>query len=223
MALNKLKFNSINVTPAASKALKFNSSANGFETVSAGGAMTFIKKLTASSSSTLSFVDGSSDVVLDNTYKEYIFIFNNIHPQTEGTEFGFNMSVDSGSNYNVTKTSTFFLAYNYESGGSAGVSYHHSGDLAQGTGLQQLATDQGADSDASLSGTLHLFNPSSTTFVKHFIATTNELYLSGAVNSRSNANYIAGYGNTTSAIDGVQFKMNSGNIDAGTITLYGIN
>ena len=87
MALNKLKFNSINVTPAANEALKFNSSANGFETGSAGGAMTFIKKLTASSSGTLSFVAGSSDVVLDNTYKEYIFYFNNIHPSTDGAFF----------------------------------------------------------------------------------------------------------------------------------------
>ncbi len=186
------------------------------------GALVPIKTLTASSSSTLSFVDGSSGVVLDSTYPIYVFKFINIHPQTEGKEFGFNLSVDSGSNYNVAKTSTFFLAYNYESGGSAGLSYHGGGDLAQGTGLQQLATDQGADSDASLSGTLHLFNPSSTTFVKHFIATTNELYLSGAVNSRSNANYIAGYGNTTSAVDAIQFKMNSGNIDSGTIKLYGI-
>jgi hypothetical protein len=186
------------------------------------GALVPIKTLTASSSSTLSFVDGSDGVVLDNTYPIYVFKFINCHPQTEGKEFGFNLSVDSGSNYNVAKTSTFFLAYNYESGGSAGLSYHGGGDLAQGTGLQQLATDQGADSDASLSGTLHLFNPSSTTFVKHFIATTNELYLSGAVNSRSNANYIAGYGNTTSAVDAIQFKMNSGNIDSGTIKLYGI-
>ena len=188
----------------------------------ASGSMVLIKEQTASSSSTVSFVDGSGGVVLDNTYPIYVFKFINIHPQTEGKEFGFNLSVDSGSNYNVAKTSTFFLAYNYESGGSAGLAYHHSGDLAQGTGLQQLATDQGADSDASLSGTLHLFNLSSTTFVKHFIATTNELYLSGAVNSRSNANYIAGYGNTTSAVDAIQFKMNSGNIDSGTIKLYGI-
>ena len=97
MALNKLKFNSINVTPAANEALKFNSSANGFETGSAGGAMTFIKKLTASSSSTLSFVDGASDVVLDNTYKEYIFIFNNIHPQTDGQKLTFQGNASGGS------------------------------------------------------------------------------------------------------------------------------
>ena len=205
--------------------VKYNN--NSISTVSSlaslpSGALVPIKTLTASSSATLSFVDGSSSVVLDSTYPIYVFKFINIHPQTEGKEFGFNLRVDSGSNYNVAKTSTFFLAYNYESGGSAGLSYHGGGDLAQGTGLQQLATDQGADSDASLSGTLHLFNLSSTTFVKHFIATTNELYLSGAVNSRSNANYVAGYGNTTSAVDAIQFKMNSGNIDSGTIKLYGI-
>ncbi len=204
------------------------SNATAFGSITSLGSMTFIKKLTASSSATLSFVDGTSDVVLDDTYKEYMFTFNNIHPGTEGTEFGFNMSVDSGSNYNVAKTTTFFYAYHYEddSGGGnpAGLSYHGGGDLAQGTGFQQLATDQGADNDACLAGILHLFNPSSTTFVKHFIAQTSEYYLSDGAyaNSRSNPNYIAGYGNTTSAVNAIRFQMSSGNIDAGDICLYGI-
>ena len=100
MALNKLKFNSLNVTPTAGKTIGFNSSANGLEATLQGGSMTFIKKLTASSSSTLSFVDGSSDVVLDNTYKEYLFLFTNIHPSatSDPTMQG---STDTGSSYGV--------------------------------------------------------------------------------------------------------------------------
>jgi hypothetical protein len=218
MALNKLKFNSINVTPAANEALKFNSSANGFETGSAGGAMTFIKKLTASTSATLSFVDGSSDVVLDNTYKEYVFIFNNIHPASNNVKLHFNMSADSGSNYNVTKTTTFFRADHDEADSATALGYNTSNDLAQSTNFQGLG-DIGNDNDQTLSGTLHLFDPSNTTFVKHFISTTN-----ACDHADESRNYfVAGYGNTTSAIDAVQFKMSSGNMDSGTITLYGIN
>ncbi len=185
------------------------------------GSMTFIKKLTASSSGTLSFVDGSSDVVLDNTYKEYLFTLKNIHPS--GTNhFQFNGSSDSGSNYNVTKTTTIFTTQNSEnSAETASVIYQSGDDIAQGTGFQDLMAygEMDADNDHSLNGTLHLFNPSSTTFVKHFIATTQ-----ANINTNyCNNGFIAGYFNTTSAIDAIQFKMNSGNIDAGDICLYGIN
>ena len=218
MALNKLKFSSINVTPVAGEAIKFNSSANGFETGSAGGAMTFIKKLTASSSSTLSFVDGSSDVVLDNTYKEYIFIFNNIHPSADGSQFLFNLSVDAGSNYNVTKTTTAFRSFHSEDDSATGLGYYTGGDLAQSTDFQRFADSLGNDNDQSLSGTFTLFNPSSTTFVKHFIANVNYSYDA----DYSLQYFMAGYGNTTSAINAIQFKMNSGNIDSGTIKLYGV-
>ena len=220
MALNKLKFNSINVTPAANEALKFNSSANGFETGSAGGAITFIKKLTASSSSTLSFVDGASDVVLDNTYKEYLFILNNIHPATKDATLGFNMSTDSGSNYNVTKTTSVFRAYHDEGDSATAVQYNGGRDLAQSTSDQPIMPTVGNLNDECGAGTLHLFNPSSTTFVKHFICTTN-VYEPDA--DFTVQYFTAGYGNTTSAVDAVQFKMDSGNIDAGPITLYGIN
>jgi|TARA_R100000482_G_C5049099_1_gene111864 hypothetical protein len=218
MALNKLKFSSINVTPVANQAIKFNSSANGFETGSAGGAITFIKKLTASSSSTLSFVDGSSDVVLDNTYKEYLFIFNNIHPQTDAQKLTFQGNASGGSGYNETITSTFFRAYSEESGTTA-LSYDTGGDQAQGTSYQQISDSVGSDTDQCCSGFLHLFNPSSTTFVKHFIARTNTYQSS----DYSIDVFSSGYFNTTSAIDEIQFKMASGNIDSGTITLYGIN
>jgi|TARA_R100001460_G_scaffold31298_1_gene61619 hypothetical protein len=221
MALNKLKFNSINVTPSASEALKFNSSANGFETGSAGGAMTIIKKLTASSSGGLSFVDGTSNVVLDNTYKEYIFLLNNIHPSSDSdVQLQFNGSADTGSNYNVTKTTSHFSAYHYESDAhSPALGYNTSYDIAQGTGFQVLSTNIGADNDQCGAGYLHLFNPSSTTFVKHFIANISF----SQSDDVQRADYTAGYFNTTSAIDAIQFKFSSGNIDAGTITLYGIN
>ena len=219
MALNKLKFSSINVTPVANQAIKFNSSANGFETGSAGGAITFIKKLTASSSSTLSFVDGSSSVVLDNTYKEYIFAFNNMHPATDGANYTFQGSTDSGSNYNTTMTTTYFTAFHNEAGNDQSLTYETGRDLAQSTSFKTLINEVGNDNDQCCSGFLHLFNPSSTTFVKHFICN---------INSYFNANYTmnvftAGYYNTTSAIDALQFKMSSGNVDSGTITLYGIN
>jgi hypothetical protein len=184
------------------------------------GSMTFIKKLTASGSSNLSFVDGSSDVVLDNTYKEYIFTFKNLHPATNNTNLSFNMSADTGSNYNVTKTTNSFFSYNSESSSDAGVQYAGAEDLAQSTAVQHISGLIGTDNDASASGYLHLFNPSSTTFIKHFISRSH------VYRSSVNYNYdwfITGYGNTTSAVDAVQFTMSSGNIDAGDICLYGIN
>ena len=182
------------------------------------GSMIFIKKLTASSSSTLSFVDGASGVVLDNTYKEYLFTFNNIHPASDNYNFSFNLSSDGGSNYNVTKTTTVFTAQHGEDGNNGNIEYSSSLDLAQSTDFQKLSKDLGNGSDESLNGTLNLFNLSSTTFVKHFISRTSSYFgFDRAVDMN-----IAGYGNTTSAVDAIQFKMTSGNIDAGDICLYGI-
>ena len=218
MALNKLKFNSLNVTPAAGKAIGFNSSANGLEATFEGGAMTIIKKLTASSSSTLSFVNGSSDVVLDSTHKEYLFIFNNVHPVDNSVQFLINFR-DGGTDYDATKTTTLFTADHSEAGSSDGLTYVTAQDLAQSTDFQPLTINTGNRTDESCSGYLHLFNPASTTFVKHFIARINN-YVS---NNYSEDTFTAGHCNTTTAIDGVQFKFSSGNIDSGTITLYGIN
>ena len=185
----------------------------------AKGAMTFIKKLTASSSGTLSFVHGSSSVVLDGTYKEYLFTFNNIHPATDNVDFMFNLSVDTGSNYNVVKTSSAFRAYHTEGDDGNFLRYETSADLAQATAFQGLTReDLGNGNDKCASGYLHLFNPASTTFVKHFIAQLNFYQESDA----SSNMYVSGYGNNTSAVDAVQFKMSSGNIDAGDICLYGI-
>ena len=183
------------------------------------GTMTHIKTLTASSSATLSFVDGSSDVVLDSTYPIYMFKFIGIHPATDGTSLTFNMSVDPGSNYNVTKTTSSFEAFHEEDDGSPNLTYNTSRDLAQSTNFQVFNDNFGTiENDYSLSGEMWLFNPSNTTFVKHFMIVNNML---GSSNYSRNF-YIAGYGNTTSAVDAVQFKMTSGNIDAGKIKLYGI-
>jgi len=184
-----------------------------------GGAWNFIKKLTASASSDLSFVDGTSDVVLDSTYKEYLFTFNNIHPATNEDSFQFNFSIDTGSNYDVTKTTTTFEAYQMEDDSGAAVTYDSGQDLGQSTAFQNIYAFLGADDDQSMSGKMWVFDPSSTVFVKHFLIRN-----SGSQGSdRMRDNHYAGYGNTTSAVDAVQFKMSSGgNIDAGDICLYGL-
>ena len=185
----------------------------------AKGAMTFIKKLTASSSSTVDFVNGSSNVVLDSTYKEYMFTFKNIHPGTDQKMFQVNFSADGGSNYNVTKTTTHFRAQHLESGSSQVFEYVTGDDLAQATSAQPVSNLCGNDNDQCVSGYMHLFNPSSTTFVKHFISVVNSTF----TESEASANlYTAGYCNTTSAVNGVRFIFNTGNIDAGDICLYGI-
>jgi hypothetical protein len=177
------------------------------------GNMVLLSTQTASASASISFTTG-----IDSTYKEYMFIFNNIHPQTDTTDFVFNCSTDGGSSYNVTKTTTHFDAYHNESGSSAVLGYNNAYDLAQSTAFQILSYAISADADGSTSGYMSLFNPSDTTFVKHFTAVTNETqYNDYTVNG-----YIAGYMNTTSAIDAVQFKMASGNIDDGTIQMFGI-
>ena len=182
-----------------------------------GGSTTFIKKLTASSSATLSFVDGTSDVVLDNTYKEYLFTFKNIHPATDTADF-FVKFRDGGSSYDATITTTVFRAYHTE-GDSTAFEYESSEDVAQGTSGQGIAYNIGADNDQGVSGFLHLYDPSNTTFVKHFICRMQNAHGSDLALD----NYVAGYCNVTAAIDGVQFSMDTGAIESGVIKLYGIS
>ena len=202
--------------------VKYNNNSISAITEASGltsGAMTLIKSQTASASATISFVDGASDVDLDATYPIYLFKFINIHPSADGAVFTFNLSIDSGSNYNVTKTSTFIEVYHNESdGGTPNIGYGSSHDLAQSTGFQRLTSNLGNDNDQSSSGELWLYNPSSTTFVKHFMSNLNSVYLT----DYTQQDICAGYGNTTAAVDAVQFKFESGNIDAGTFKLYGI-
>ena len=181
----------------------------------ASGSLVPISEQTASGSASIEFTTG-----IDSTYPIYKFEFINIHPSIDDADFQFNMSTDSGSNYNVTKTTTIFNAYHYENDSGADVPYDTGSDLAQSTSDQIIAGNQGVgnDNDQSVSGSLMLFNPSSTTFVKHFIISSNAYHHADiTVNG-----FVAGYGNTTSAIDGVIFKFASGNIDSGTIKLYGI-
>jgi hypothetical protein len=183
----------------------------------ASGSMVLIKEQTASASASISFVDGTDGVVLDSTYNTYLFKFINIHPATDSVNFTFNLSTDSGSSYNVTKTTTLFHAEQAESDSDATLTYRTGEDLAQSSAYQYLGY-QGADNDQVVCGELKLFSPSNTTFVKHFIAKISNQHPSEYARNI----YMAGYGNTTSAVNAIDFKFSSGNIDAGTIKLYGV-
>jgi hypothetical protein len=179
------------------------------------GKLKLISSQTASNSASISFTSG-----LNSTYKVYKFVFVNCHPRTDAVDFRFNLSTDSGSNYNVTKTTTNFSAYQNESDAGAGLAYDTNRDLAQSTSDQVLNSNGlvGNGADESLSGSLTLFNPASTVYVKHFIS-RNDYY------DRTNAQidcHVAGYANTTSAVNAIIFRMSSGNFD-GTIYLYAID
>jgi hypothetical protein len=178
------------------------------------GNMILISSQTASNSASISFTTG-----INSTYKEYQFWFINIRPATNNVDFQFNGSTDSGSNYNVTKTSTSFNAYHDEGGTEGALVYNSGYDLAQSTAYQNITNDISNSADMNTCATMSLFNPASTTYVKHFIATTNNNY--NASNFFQN-DYLAGYFNTTSAINAINFQMSSGNIADGTILMYGI-
>jgi len=177
-----------------------------------GGGMTLISEQTASSSATIDFTSN-----IDSTYDVYVFKFINMHPATNNVEFQVNFR-DGDSNFDATKTTTTFRAFQDESGSTTSLGYDTATDLAQSTSFQAIGNAVGNGNDECYSGELRLFNPSSTTFVKHFISTGN-LYHPGDFSVNE---FVAGYCNVTSAIDGVQFKMSSGNIDSGKIKLYGI-
>ena len=182
------------------------------------GAQILIKTLTASNSANLSFVHGASSVVLDSTYPVYLFKFINMHPVSDNQKLQMNMSIDSGSNYNIEKTTTCLQNYHYENDAEAIFAYDTGDDAAAATGnIPITAAGIGSDNDESLSGEMYLFNPSSTTFVKHFMVTVND-----HINALSLQTFITGYGDTTSAVNAVKFLAASGNLDSGTIKLYGI-
>ena len=178
------------------------------------GALTLISTQTASSSASISFTSG-----IDSTYDSYIFKLINIHAGTDNVNFTFQGSTNGGSSYGVTITSTYFNAYHNESDSQTSLNYDGTNDLAQSTSFQMFTNSFGADNDQQGSGTLQIFNPSSTTFVKHFIARLNNYHAS----DYSVDAYVAGYFNTTSAIDAIKFQMSSGNIDDGIIKLYGVS
>ena len=170
---------------------------------------------TASSSATIDFTSG-----IDDTYDEYVFRFYNIHPQTNSVTFTVNFSDDTSSHsYDLTKTTTAFAAYHDESDSGTVFAYRTASDLAQGTGVQQVMIGNiSSDNDHGSAGYMHLFNPSSTTFVKHFIITTAASEVDDGIYN----GYVAGYINTTAAVTAVQFACGSGNIDAGVIKMYGV-
>ena len=181
-----------------------------------GGSLSLLSTQTASSSSTISFASG-----IDSTYKEYIVKFFDVHPATDNntsTNYFLVNFRDGSTDYDATKTTTIFRAYHFEDNSTQALSYETDHDLAQSTSFQRIAQGMGNDNDQCLSGTLHLFDPSSTTFVKHF-----KSRISNAENQSAIDTFVAGYGNTTSAIDAVQFKFLAGNIDSGTIKLYGVS
>ena len=214
MALSKVDYNSLNVTAAASKALKWNSGADGFETGDVAGALVLLDTFTSDGSdSTATFASN-----IDSTYKEYIFKFFNIHPETDNKDFGVQFR-DGGSSYDATITTTYFHAVHQEDDGGTSLAYISGHDEVQSTSPQILGEGISSDADHGSSGYLHLFDPSSTTFVKHFIAQFQDTR-----HSDISANcFMAGYCNVTAAIDGVQFAMNSGEIQGGVIKMYGVS
>ena len=195
-----------------------NSSVTGITVLAnASDGITLISSQTASASASISFTTG-----INSTYKAYKFVYTNCHPSIEdnsnGIEFHFNMSTDGGSNYNVTKASTYVLSSHNEADTFTNLNYDGTFHLVQSTAFQILADRTSADNDHAVSGSMILFNPSSTTKVKHFIADTQSVYYDDmSVNAK-----VSGYGNTTSAVNAIQFKFSAGNIDAGTISMYGI-
>lgn len=191
-----------------------NASLNSITSIS-GVSLKLLSTATASNDSSLSFTSN-----LDSTYDEYWFVFNNVQPAAGQANLNFNGSTDGGSNYNVTKTTTLFQAYHNESDTTANIEYETTYDLAQSTGYQIIFPAIGGGADECCSGILCLYNPSSTTYVKHFISSGN--WTATTTTPTMKNSYVAGYGNTTSAVNAVRFQMSSGNIDAGTIYLYGI-
>jgi hypothetical protein len=212
--------NNIGANGVFSSSALTNASVSGISALPSGarGKPILLSTQTASASASISFTTG-----IDSTYDIYKFEIINCHPSTDGVKLEFNLSTDGGSSYNVTKTTTVFDAYHREDTSSVGLGYNSSQDLAQSTAFQNLTpeVELGNANDASVSGLFQLFNPASTTYVKHFIYNGNHMsYLSPPWSINA---HVAGYGNTTSAVNAIQFKMSSGNIDAGTIKMYGIS
>ena len=214
MALSKVNFNSLNVTPSACKVLKFNSNNNGLGAGDVGGSLNLISTSTASSSATIDFTSG-----IDSTYKEYIFKFINLHPATNNVKWTFQSDTGTNTSYGQTITSTDFISQHSEDDSATEFGYASANDQAQGTAFQPIGQLVGNGNDECVSGTLHIFDPSNTTFVKHFIANTN-VYRQDDYTRR---HFTAGYFNTTTALTRFRFKFDSGNIDSGVIKLYGVS
>ena len=175
-------------------------------------AMTLITTNTSSVAASSSFTSS-----IDSTYKLYIFKFYDVNPATDGTFFGFQGNATDTTSYGVTMTTTHFWAQHSEADSPGGLEYVASEDQAQGTSFQPLTGNIGSDADQAATGTLWLFNPSNTTYVKHFYSTVS---CATSDDYEGNA-FVGGYFNDTTAIDDIQFKMSSGNMDA-VISMYGV-
>jgi len=156
---------------------------------------------------------------MSSTYKEYVFKIINVHPVNDDVTFGCQFETGTGTTYQTAITSTMFRSTNGEDSSSGGLAYLASGDLANANGFQLLAGSVGNDADQNVVGELHLFEPSSGTFVKHFKGSFQSI----AHSNRTNFQFPAGYVNTTTALTRVRFKFSGGNIDSGTIKMYGIS
>ena len=212
MALSKVNFNSMNVTPSASKAIKFNSNNNGLEAADVGGNLILLSTQTASRSSTISFTS-----YIDSTYKEYIFKFYDLNPGTDASYFQFQADTGTNTSYNQTMTTTWFNSYHNEADSGTNLGYSTGDDQAQGTSFQSITGLIGNGADESGAGILHIFDPSNSTFTKHYMSRMQ--YLDR--NDASIEIYSAGYFNTTTALTRFQFKFHQGNFD-GVIKLYGV-
>ena len=189
--------------------------------VNGGGSLTFIKKLTASGSATLDFLNGASSVVFDGTYKKYLFTFKDIHLATNGQYLSFQVDIGTSTSYDIGVTSSIFKAYHKEDGSAAALGYDTGSDQGQGTAFQRLSSDLISDNDACIGGILEIYDPANTTHTKQWMARTNTM-VDGSPPYSEERNY-AGFFNTTYALTRVRFKSTSGNIDAGDICLYGIS
>ena len=192
------------------------SSVTAFPSAVPTGKPVLLSTATASASASIEFTSG-----IDSSYDIYQFEFLNIDPATNNARLMFNLSTDNGSNYNVTKTTTYFDAYHGENGAGGVLRYVTAGDLAQSTGDQRI-TDQIGNTDGAGAATMSLFNPSSTTYVKHFLTVGVQ------ANGDTAPTYCVtercgGYANTTSAVNAIIFRMDTGNISSGTIKMYGIS
>ena len=182
-----------------------------------GSSLVLISEQTASSSSTIDFTSG-----IDSTYKEYVFKFTDIHPATNRAIFQFQSDTGTNTSYNITVTSTYFQSYHKENDGGAALGYNDSHDDAQSTSFSNLTVHNSNDNDSCASGTLQIFDPSNSTFVKHFISNFNHMYTETGGDKYSWESFKAGYFNTTTALTRFRFKYDTGNIDSGTIKLYGV-
>ena len=185
-----------------------------------GGSLVLLSTFTSDGSDANATFDNT---IITDTYSEYVFIVNSLHPETNAKYLGFSPSIDNGSNYNLTNTSTMFFAYHREdNGGSTALEYGSGQDTHNGANVL-ISGDTGNEADECVSGIFKLYNPSSTAFVKHFVGQMNSSDGGSGTATYDFAAYSAGYINTTSAVNNIKFTFNSGEIQGGTIQVFGVS